>query len=60
MEDWLFKVKKLEQGSGMHEAELQAFCHDVPGWLAQVDAVMSCIGSSQLYEAESDKKPHYP
>ncbi|NXW44019.1 AXDN1 protein, partial [Nyctiprogne leucopyga] len=60
MEDWLFKVQKLKQGSGMHEAELQAFYHNVPAWLAQVDAVMSCIGSSQLYEAESDKKPHSP
>ncbi|NXL68282.1 AXDN1 protein, partial [Chordeiles acutipennis] len=60
MEDWLFKVKKLKQGSGMHEAELQAFYHNVPAWLAQVDAVMSCIGSSELHEAESAKKPPYP
>ncbi|NXS49557.1 AXDN1 protein, partial [Balaeniceps rex] len=60
MEDWLFKEQKLKQGSGMHEAELRAFYHKIPVWLAQVDAVMSCIGSSQLHEAESDKKPHFP
>ncbi|NWH49481.1 AXDN1 protein, partial [Fregata magnificens] len=60
MEDWLFKVQKLKRGSGMHEAELWAFYHKIPTWLAQVDAVMSCIGSSQLHEAESDKKPHFP
>ncbi|NXS69741.1 AXDN1 protein, partial [Pandion haliaetus] len=60
MEDWLFKVQKLKQGSGMHKAELQAFYHKIPVWLAQVDAVMSCIGSNQLHEAESDKKPHFP
>ncbi|XP_069646827.1 axonemal dynein light chain domain-containing protein 1 [Haliaeetus albicilla] len=60
MEDWLFKVQKLKQGSGMHEAELQAFYHRIPAWLVQVDAVMSCIGSNQLHEAESDKKPHFP
>ncbi|KAM9619477.1 axonemal dynein light chain domain-containing protein 1 isoform 2-T2 [Morphnus guianensis] len=60
MEDWLFKVQKLKQGSGMHEAELQAFCHKIPAWLVQADAVMSCIGSNQLHEAESDKKPHFP
>ncbi|XP_075364052.1 axonemal dynein light chain domain-containing protein 1 isoform X8 [Mycteria americana] len=60
MEDWLFKVQKLKRGSGMHEAELRAFYHKIPVWLAQVDAVMSCIGSSQLHEAESDKKPHFP
>ncbi|CAN0223039.1 unnamed protein product [Bubo scandiacus] len=59
-EDWLFKVQKPKQGSGMHKAELQAFYHKIPGWLAQVDAVMSCIGSSQLHEAESDKKSHFP
>ncbi|KAM6199872.1 axonemal dynein light chain domain-containing protein 1 [Sarcoramphus papa] len=60
MEDWLFKVQKLKRGSGTHEAELWAFYHEIPAWLAQVDAVMSCIGSSQLHEAESDKKPHFP
>ncbi|NWI24722.1 AXDN1 protein, partial [Sula dactylatra] len=60
MEDWLFKVQKLKQSSGMHKAELWAFYHQIPVWLAQVDAVMSCIGSSQLHEAESDKKPHFP
>ncbi|XP_074733346.1 axonemal dynein light chain domain-containing protein 1 [Strix uralensis] len=60
MEDWLFKVQKPKGGSGMHKAELRAFYHKIPGWLAQVDAVMSCIGSSQLHEAESDKKPHFP
>ncbi|XP_040984003.1 axonemal dynein light chain domain-containing protein 1 isoform X2 [Aquila chrysaetos chrysaetos] len=60
MEDWLFKVQKLKQGSGMHEAELQAFYHKISAWLVQVDAVMSCIGSNQLHEAESDKKPHFP
>ncbi|KAM6080405.1 axonemal dynein light chain domain-containing protein 1 [Theristicus caerulescens] len=59
-EDWLFKVQKLKRGSGMHEAELWACYHKIPVWLAQVDAVMSCIGSSQLHEAESDKKPHFP
>ncbi|NXT32816.1 AXDN1 protein, partial [Pelecanoides urinatrix] len=60
MEDWLFEVQKPKQGSGMHEAELWAFYHKIPAWLAQVDAVMSCLGSSQLHEAESDKKPHFP
>ncbi|NXF50836.1 AXDN1 protein, partial [Oceanites oceanicus] len=60
MEDWLFKVQKLKRGSGMHEAELRAFYHKIPAWLAQVDAVMSCLGSSQLHEAESDKKQHFP
>ncbi|NWH26263.1 AXDN1 protein, partial [Grus americana] len=60
MEDWLFKVQKLKQGSGMHEVELWTFYHEIPAWLAQVDAVMSCIGSSQLHEAKSDKKPHFP
>ncbi|XP_049664042.1 axonemal dynein light chain domain-containing protein 1-like isoform X2 [Accipiter gentilis] len=60
MEDWLFKVQKLKQSSGMHEAELQAFYHKIPAWLVQVDAVMNCIGSNQLHEAESDKKPHFP
>ncbi|XP_008937154.1 PREDICTED: axonemal dynein light chain domain-containing protein 1 [Merops nubicus] len=60
MEDWLFKVQKLNQGSGMYEAELQSFYHKIPGWLAQAEAVMSCIGSSQLHEAEDDKKPHFP
>ncbi|NXW00238.1 AXDN1 protein, partial [Fregetta grallaria] len=60
MEDWLFKVQKLKRGSGTHEAELQAFYHKIPAWLAQVDAVMSCLGSSQLHEAESDKKQHFP
>ncbi|KAM9283160.1 axonemal dynein light chain domain-containing protein 1 [Morus bassanus] len=60
MEDWLFKVQKLKQSSGMHEAELWTFYHQIPVWLAQVDAVMSCIGSSQLHEAESDKKLHFP
>jgi len=43
----------------MHEAELRAFYHKIPAWLAQVDAVMSCIGSSQLHEAERDKKSHF-
>ncbi|KAM9280646.1 axonemal dynein light chain domain-containing protein 1 [Cariama cristata] len=56
MEGWLFKMQKLKRGSGMHEAELQAFYHSVPAWLAQVDAMMSCIGSSQLHEVESNKK----
>ncbi|NWQ76352.1 AXDN1 protein, partial [Columbina picui] len=60
MEDWLFKVQKLKRGSGTHEAELQAFYRKIPAWLAQVDAAMSCIGSSQLHQAESDKKPHFP
>ncbi|KAM6305718.1 axonemal dynein light chain domain-containing protein 1 [Aegotheles albertisi] len=60
MEDWLSKVQKPKQGSGMHEAKLRAFSHKIPAWLAQVDAVRSCIGSSQLYEAESNKKPHFP
>ncbi|KAM6124471.1 axonemal dynein light chain domain-containing protein 1 [Pterocles gutturalis] len=60
MEDWLFKVQKLKRGSGMQEAALGAFYQKIPAWLAQVDAVMSCIGSSQLHEAESDKKPHFP
>ncbi|NXN75153.1 AXDN1 protein, partial [Himantopus himantopus] len=60
MEDWLLKVQKLKRGSGMHEAELWAFYHKIPAWLAQVDAAMSCIGSSKLDEAESDKKPHFP
>ncbi|NXX58455.1 AXDN1 protein, partial [Scopus umbretta] len=60
MEDWLFKEQKLKRDSGMHEAELQAFYDKIPVWLAQVDAVMSCIGSSQLHEAKSDKKPHFP
>ncbi|XP_030351759.1 axonemal dynein light chain domain-containing protein 1 isoform X2 [Strigops habroptila] len=60
MEDWLFKVQKLKRGSGMHEAELCAFYQKIPAWLAQVDAVMSCIGSGQLHEAESNKKSHFP
>ncbi|NWX21657.1 AXDN1 protein, partial [Aegotheles bennettii] len=60
MEDWLSKVQKPKQGSGMHEAKLRAFSHKIPAWLAQVDAVRGCIGSSQLYEAESNKKPHFP
>ncbi|NXT23855.1 AXDN1 protein, partial [Syrrhaptes paradoxus] len=60
MEDWLFKMQKLKRGSGMQEAALGAFYQKIPAWLAQVDAVMSCIGSSQLHEAESDKKPHFP
>ncbi|KAM6128757.1 axonemal dynein light chain domain-containing protein 1 [Phoenicopterus ruber ruber] len=60
MEDWLSKAQRLKQGSGMHEAELRAFYDKIPAWLAQVDAAMSCIGSSQLHEAESDKKPHFP
>ncbi|NXH70266.1 AXDN1 protein, partial [Hydrobates tethys] len=60
MEDWLFKVQKLERGSRMHEAELWEFYHKIPAWLAQVDAVMSCLGSSQLHGAASDKKPHFP
>ncbi|XP_009580889.1 PREDICTED: axonemal dynein light chain domain-containing protein 1 [Fulmarus glacialis] len=59
MEDWLFKVQKPKQGSSMHEAELRAFYHKIPAWLAQVDAVMSCLGSSQSHEAECDKKPHF-
>ncbi|NWZ22004.1 AXDN1 protein, partial [Asarcornis scutulata] len=60
MEDWLFKVQKLKKGSGMHESELQAFYHRIPLWLAQVDAVMSCIGSGQLHEAKNDMEPHLP
>ncbi|NXN26565.1 AXDN1 protein, partial [Nycticryphes semicollaris] len=60
MEDWLFKVQKLKRGSGMHEAELQALYHNMPVWLAQANAVMSCIGSSKLDEAENDKEPHFP
>ncbi|NXQ83696.1 AXDN1 protein, partial [Nyctibius grandis] len=60
MEDWLFKVQKLQRGPDAHEAELWAFSHEVPVWLAQADAVMSCVGSSQLHEADSDKKPHFP
>nr|XP_009489131.1 PREDICTED: axonemal dynein light chain domain-containing protein 1 [Pelecanus crispus] len=60
MEDWLFKEQELKQHSGMHKADLWAFYHKIPAWLAQVDAVMNCIGSSQLHEAESDKKPHFP
>ncbi|NXI57737.1 AXDN1 protein, partial [Chloroceryle aenea] len=59
MEDWLFKVQTLSQGSGMHKAELRAFYHKIPAWLAQADAVTSCIGSRQLHEAESDKKLHF-
>ncbi|NXD62863.1 AXDN1 protein, partial [Eolophus roseicapillus] len=60
MEDWLFKVQKLKQGSGMHKAELCAFYQKIPAWLAQVDAVKSCVGSGQLHEAESDQKSHLP
>ncbi|NXW29834.1 AXDN1 protein, partial [Phaetusa simplex] len=60
MEDWLFKVQKLKRGSGTREAEPRAFYHNIPVWLAQATAVMSCIGSSTLDEAESDKKPHFP
>ncbi|NWW44984.1 AXDN1 protein, partial [Pedionomus torquatus] len=60
MEDWLFKVQKLKRGSGMHKAELRAFHHNIPVWLAQANAVMSCTGSSKLDEAESDKEPHFP
>ncbi|NWU53164.1 AXDN1 protein, partial [Dromas ardeola] len=60
MEEWLFKVQKLKRGSGTHEAELPAFYHKIPVWLDQATAVMSCISSSMLDEAESDKKPHFP
>ncbi|XP_021260318.1 axonemal dynein light chain domain-containing protein 1 isoform X2 [Numida meleagris] len=60
MEDWLFKAQKLKQGSGMHQTELQTFYHMIPSWLAQVDALMSIIGSSQLHEAENDTEPHFP
>ncbi|NXI74331.1 AXDN1 protein, partial [Anseranas semipalmata] len=60
MEDWLFKVQKLKRGSGMHEAVLQAFYDRIPSWLAQVDAVMSFIGSGQLHEAENAMEPHLP
>ncbi|XP_063200137.1 axonemal dynein light chain domain-containing protein 1 [Chroicocephalus ridibundus] len=60
MEDWLFEVQKLKRGSGTHKAELRAFYHKIPVWLAQATAVMSCIGSSTLDEAESDEKPHFP
>eukprot|EP00076_Gallus_gallus_P043271 XP_025008809.1 axonemal dynein light chain domain-containing protein 1 [Gallus gallus] len=60
MEDWLFKAQKLTQGSGMHETELQAFYHMIPSWLAQVDALMSVIGSSQLHKAENDMELHFP
>ncbi|NXI42890.1 AXDN1 protein, partial [Galbula dea] len=59
MEDWLFEVQKLKKVSGTPEAELQAFWQKIPAWLAQLDAAMNCIGSSQLCEAESDKKPHF-
>ncbi|NXC41116.1 AXDN1 protein, partial [Penelope pileata] len=58
MEDWLFKAQKLERGSGMHGTELQTFYHRIPFWLAQVDKLISVIGSSQLHEAENYKKPH--
>ncbi|KAM6262680.1 axonemal dynein light chain domain-containing protein 1 [Porphyrio hochstetteri] len=58
MEDWLFKVQKPKQGSGTHEAELRVLYCEIPEWLAQVDAVMSCMGSSQLHEAGSEKKQH--
>ncbi|KAM9542407.1 LOW QUALITY PROTEIN: axonemal dynein light chain domain-containing protein 1 [Guaruba guarouba] len=60
MEDWLFKVQKLKQGSGMHKAELCAFYQKIPAWLAQVDAVKNCVGSGQLDEAESNQKSHFP
>uniref|UniRef100_A0A8C2UGE2 Uncharacterized protein n=1 Tax=Coturnix japonica TaxID=93934 RepID=A0A8C2UGE2_COTJA len=60
MEDWLFKAQKLTRGSGMHETELQAFYHMIPSWLAQVDALMSIIGSSQLHKAKNDMEPHCP
>jgi len=60
MEDWLFKAQKLTQGSGMRETELQAFYHMIPSWLAQVDALMSVIGSSQLHKAENDMELHFP
>lgn len=60
MEGWLFKAQKLTQGSGMHETELQAFYHMIPSWLAQVDALMSIIGSSQLHKAENDMELHFP
>ncbi|XP_068807894.1 axonemal dynein light chain domain-containing protein 1 isoform X2 [Struthio camelus] len=60
MEDWLVRVQKLKQGCDMHESELQAFRHPLPTWLAQVNALMSFIGSSQLHENENDKQPHLP
>lgn len=60
MEDWLLKAQKLTRGSGMHETELQAFYHMIPSWLAQVDALMSIIGSSQLHKAENDMELHFP
>ncbi|XP_071607281.1 axonemal dynein light chain domain-containing protein 1 [Heliangelus exortis] len=60
MEGWSLKVQKLKPGSGLHQAELWAFYQEIPVWLAQVEAVISCLGSSQLHEAESDKKQHFP
>ncbi|XP_042729840.1 axonemal dynein light chain domain-containing protein 1 [Lagopus leucura] len=60
MEDWLLKAQELTRGSGMHETELQAFYHMIPSWLAQVDALMSIIGSSQLHKAENDMELHFP
>ncbi|NXK26079.1 AXDN1 protein, partial [Arenaria interpres] len=60
MEDWLFKVQKPKRRSGTHEAELRAFYHNIPVWLAQANAVMSCIGSSKLDETERDKEPRFP
>ncbi|OXB53312.1 hypothetical protein ASZ78_014789 [Callipepla squamata] len=57
MEDWLFKAQKLKRGSGTRETELQAFYHMIPSWLAQVDALMTIIGSSQSHEAENDMEP---
>ncbi|NXD15282.1 AXDN1 protein, partial [Nothocercus nigrocapillus] len=60
MEDWLERVQKLKRGRGVHESELQALCRPLPAWLAQVDTVMSFVGSIQAHEDEHGKKPHLP
>ncbi|NWI13009.1 AXDN1 protein, partial [Crypturellus soui] len=60
VEDWWEKVQKLKRGRGVHESELQALCHPLAAWLAQVDTVMSLVGSIHTHEHEDDKNPHLP
>lgn len=60
MEGWLLEAQKLKQGSGIREDELLAFYHKIPAWVAKVEAAMRSLGSGQLHEVTSDKKPHFP
>ncbi|NWJ04134.1 AXDN1 protein, partial [Crypturellus undulatus] len=60
VEDWWEKVQKLKRGRGVHESELQALCHPLATWLAQVDTLMNLVGSIRMHEHEDDKKPPLP